>query len=87
MKKRLNYSNIIPTWVFQGINFGYPECCVGEFVIHIVKNTLDKREKRKLCGTGFVPCTVCNQKTKKELITIINKNRNPELSSFTGKLK
>lgn len=61
--------------------FGYPECCIANFLERMeifFKNPKDPsiRVSRKLHGTGYVPCPLCNAtKSKEELIETINKNR------------
>lgn len=56
-----------------GVFLGFPECCINDFM---GRNRLKIfKEKRKLFGTGFVPCEVCNSKTEDELLRVIDKNR------------
>lgn len=79
----LNNTNDIVYWVMKGIEFGYPACCIGEFIITIVKRTYSKRDKRKFNGTGFVPCIKCeHKKTKKQILAFIKENRSTELPPF-----
>lgn len=59
----------------RGLQFGYPPCCVGEFVIRNIKNTHGERERRKFHGTGYVLCVKCNQRSKAELLSYIEANR------------
>lgn len=62
--------------------FGYPECCIADFlgfVLAHMKGEEPKREVRKLNGTGYVPCPTCNKKTEKELRAVINSNRKEPL--------
>ena len=55
-----------------GKYLGYPSCCINEF-----SNNFGKKKivKRKLSGTGYVPCFYCNQKTTNELLLEIRRNR------------
>lgn len=65
-------------FIKMGRYFGYPECCIADFVRHILKyreGKADGREKRKLHGTGYVPCAKCNRKSERTLIATIRKNR------------
>lgn len=39
----------------------------------------DKREKRQLHGTGYIPCKECDELTKEELLSNIKKNRQCKL--------
>lgn len=55
-----------------GKYLGYPPCCVNEFSNNFRKK---KISKRKLSGTGYVPCFYCNKKTTEELLSEIRKNR------------
>lgn len=64
--------------VAQGMRFGYPACCIGSFIMDIAHDRLATRERRKLDGTGYIPCAECNRKSEEELILTINKNRRGE---------
>lgn len=64
-----------PGWVFTGLFYGYPLCCIKEFAggEHIgIGNFV-------LIGTGYVPCSKCRNKTAEELIKVISKNRSDPL--------
>ena len=52
--------------------YGFPICCVDAYQSGVHKND---NIKRKLSGTGYIPCLICNSKTQEELISTINKNR------------
>lgn len=63
------------SWTVLGVMLGYPDCCIADFLNRITGNSV-KITKRKLYGTGFVPCEHCNRtKSEKELINEINANR------------
>ncbi len=62
-------------WYKLGIYFGYPKCCITEFIYHIQTKTSHTRGKRKFDGTGYVPCMKCNQKNHMMLLEYIHKNR------------
>lgn len=79
--RALNYTNHIVDWTMRGITYGYPPCCVGEFIIRCVKNEL-KHPKRKFHGTGYVPCVKCDTLSEQELLEYITANRDPELPIF-----
>lgn len=54
-----------------GKYLGFPDCCVDEFTTEDFV-----QGRRKLCGTGYVPCKTCNEgKTEQELVEVINHNR------------
>ncbi len=59
----------------MGVFFGYPDCCITEFENFIKSRGKADRGKRKLSGTGYVPCAVCNKKTVKELKEQIKSTR------------
>lgn len=62
----------------NGIKFGYPSCCISEFLINSSKDVTFHlaKPRRKLDGTGYIPCHDCNEKyTEAELIATIMKNR------------
>lgn len=73
--RSVNHSNHIVHWTMAGLEYGYPICCIGEFVIHAIKGTSEHREKRKFNGTGYVPCVLCNEKTEAELLAYIAAHR------------
>lgn len=61
-----------------GRYFGYPDCCIMEFLEYMStysKGKTPRREKRKLYGTGYVPCKKCNTKSEEQLLANIDKNR------------
>lgn len=65
----------------RGKEFGYPDCCILEFVEGMVKMFSDVPKVLpkdfKLKGTGFVPCASCNNtKSEDELVDEINQKRN-----------
>lgn len=41
-----------------GKKFGYPDCCINEFVLHSRLKTYSKIPNRKLAGTGYRPCMI-----------------------------
>jgi hypothetical protein len=59
----------------SGIYYGYPTCCIDEFIFCVENGSFMQREKRKLNGTGYVPCEECNQKSERDLLKTINDNR------------
>lgn len=62
-------------YVCMGMSFGYPPCCIGEFVMSMMDGSYESRESRQLCGTGYVPCIKCNTKSRRALINAINRRR------------
>lgn len=72
-------------WIQAGLQFGYPLCCINAFcnMAHVGGSV------RKLNGTGFVPCKVCNQtKTEAFMRDEIQKARDPSIPPFPlGTLK
>lgn len=59
-----------------GLYLGYPLCCVQSFDADMMLRRWMTRGKRKLAGTGYIPCAVCNDtKTEEELKDAINANR------------
>lgn len=67
-------------WIANGINFGYPICCVVAFCS---LEHLNDPEPRQLEGTGYVPCKVCNDNLGMlQLIASINAKRHPSLKPF-----
>lgn len=90
MKKpiALGFTNHVVHWTMLGLQFGYPECCVGEFVIHAVKGTYETRGTRKLNGTGYVPCIKCNELPEEQLIATIESRRMPHVKEpFSKSIK
>ncbi len=73
----------VKQWRAHGKAFGYPECCIDDFVEFISGPILSFRKPRLLDGTGFVPCRVCNTtKSEEELVAEINANRSPDQKPF-----
>lgn len=67
-----------------GRDYGYPECCIDEFVMTRMDGMsyLMLKHNRKLSGSGYIPCSKCNKKTEQELIQEIAKRRNPKYAPF-----
>lgn len=62
----------------MGREFGYPDCCISNFLkrLKLSREVLRSQPKKKLFGTGFVPCPFCNKtKTEEELEETIRINR------------
>lgn len=79
-RKNRGFNQILAN-IKRGKEFGYPDCCILEFVEGMVKmfsgspKVLSK--DLKLMGTGFVPCANCNNtKSEDELVDEINLKRN-----------
>ena len=62
-------------WFLSGIYYGYPVCCIDEFIYYAESDLCDEREDRQLSGTGYVPCKKCNEKSERELLDAIDNNR------------
>ena len=60
-----------PGWVFTGLFYGFPICCIKDFTE--LKHT--GMEQFKLIGSGYIPCSNCATKSESELIKIIADNR------------
>ncbi len=61
----------LTSWDIFGKYYGYPKCCIDEFV----SKSRNINKRRKLCGTGYIPCHRCNKKTVRVLKSTIQKNR------------
>ena len=79
--RRSHGSEQILDGIKLGKELGYPDCCILQFVEGMIKmhsdipNVLPKDFKLK--GTGFVPCTACNNaKSEDMLVDEINQKRN-----------
>ena len=46
-------------WKALGKHFGYPECCVDEFLATTCQATKDQFPVGPWHGTGFIPCLRC----------------------------
>lgn len=74
-------------YLLLGKKYGYPECCINEFITYSNLRTHSKFLDRKLHGTGYKPCLACNNKySENELIANINKNRSKSLEIFHSKI-
>jgi len=58
--------------------YGFPQCCIDAFKTygHV------GQAKRKLTGTGYIPCLACNEKSEAELLAAIEARRNPAAPPF-----
>lgn len=66
-------------WRLWGRSFGYPECCVEFFVRECTAERYGDFKDRKLWGTGYVPCELCNEKSEDELKETIAKGRKTDV--------
>jgi hypothetical protein len=72
----MNLKELRKYLISTGEYFGYPSCCIKEFIKDCNnKITYKDRGKRKCHGTGYIPCEKCNTKSIKDIINTINKNR------------
>lgn len=68
-------------WEAYGIYFGYPRCCVDNFLRNVMipfwyENKNLYPDGRLLDGTGFIPCPECNKEhTEESLTALINSKR------------
>lgn len=83
----LHYTDHVVSWTIQGLMYGYPPCCIGEFVICAVTNTCENRDARKFNGTGFIPCIGCNKRSETELLADIAKRRHKDHGKFNPVVK
>lgn len=73
LKKNLLFDN----WALLGLAFGYPTCCIEEFMTKPLFIDEENYKVRSLAsdGSGFIPCGECAKKVKdghielKDLIT------------------
>lgn len=84
MRNKKNERRLLKQYDFLGRAFGYPKCCIESFKVEAFNNhVLINREPRLLDGTGFIPCTECNEShTEESLTKLINENRMPTLVPF-----
>lgn len=61
----------ITNWDIYGMYFGYSRCCIKAFS----KGNHIGMPPRKLHGSGYIPCDVCNEKSEETLISEIRKRR------------
>lgn len=67
-------------WVASGVKYGYPLCCIVAFCS--LEHMKDEKP-RQLEGTGYVPCSVCNEtKGLMQLVAAINSKRDKSLKPF-----
>lgn len=66
-----------------GSMYGYPKCCITEFIVATQSGYYLFRGERKLNGSGYIPCLHCNARyTSQELIDNINARRDKSIQSF-----
>lgn len=49
-------------WKALGEYFGFPECCIKEFLETACQSTKDRYPEGPWSGTGFLPCLQCSEK-------------------------
>jgi hypothetical protein len=49
-------------WRALGQHFGYPQCCVEEFLKDCCQTTKDRYPNGPWLGTGYIPCPCCAAK-------------------------
>jgi hypothetical protein len=69
----------IESWIHTGMCFGYPICCIADFIWNIQSGEYKTRKKRKFDGTGYVPCKACNRLPKHIILAQIQELRGCEL--------
>lgn len=61
-------------WFFTGKYFGYPECCIQDFLKRTRKITLLTPDQERVHnGHGFVPCPQCAAKVKDSAELIVDR--------------
>ena len=69
---------LIVNYVGLGRVFGYPKCCITDFIINLYDFTPNKNEfseKKTWLDYGYIPCNVCCKKPTKLLVEEISKKR------------
>ncbi len=76
-------------WMFNGMVFGYPDCCIVNFVERGAEIHNTGRSERGVpflddngVATGYVMCPMCANRPREELIADINENRAPFIGPF-----
>lgn len=59
-------------WLLRGIFYGYPSCCIKEF---LETGIGEFRAKAPHYGTGFLCCKACDSKTPESLTSEISTQR------------
>jgi len=73
--KKLNFHGATQ-WASLGKYYGFPDCCIDEFVSFAVTGYPNRSKKRKFHGTGYVPCKHCDKHLSEQaLADIINLRR------------
>ena len=63
---------------FYGNYFGYPKCCINQFVKMVLAEKTPTRLQKNIGEkTGFIPCSYCSWKilTKKVMLDELVQNR------------
>ena len=72
-------------WAVAGLLYGYPLCCVQDFVARATGKRDVHTDPRPLHGTGFKPCAHCAAEFASEpeaLVAIITAQRHELLPAF-----
>lgn len=60
-KKRVENRNWIKKLRSYGNYFGYPKCCINDFVKMVIEDKTPGRIQEKVGEyTGFIPCSYCS---------------------------
>ena len=62
-------------FLLSGVYYGYPKCCIEEFIQQYESGEYITRGNRKLKGTGYIPCVKCNNLSEAALKHEINSAR------------
>lgn len=56
-------------WILDGIEYGYPRCCVLSFINGMPEYA--KNNPGPWAGSGFVPCAECQPEARKDFIKFV----------------
>jgi len=83
----MSIRDYFPTWIHTGKAYGYPDCCISNFL----DRGLALEQGYPLPGkffefrgeaTGYVMCPECAKKTRKEVVDTVNSRRDPKFPRF-----
>jgi hypothetical protein len=70
MKTKHPVSKYSEHWQERGRYYGYPECCIENFVNKVIFRKLSKEQEQVHKNHGFIPCPECAKKVVEGITTL-----------------
>ncbi len=81
--KNFIFNHVLPPsyWVFAGVAYGYPRCCIEHFMERIAEEPEDPWGELEgwFMGTGYIACPECRKLPEAEIRAAIDSHRSVEV--------